>query len=195
MLQIEFPQSSFLGGWVIPEAVVDEMINVYYSHQDQALPGQIHGDKVDKTIKDSKDLSIYPDLFDFPFDQYRHHLQLCLESYLNLYTRANEVQPFNIYENYNIQHYPIGGGFKEYHFENDGLGYRTDRHLVFMTYLNDVPDGGTHFEYQDITVPAKKGLTILWPAHWTHTHKGITSSTREKIIITGWYSFNNKENL
>jgi hypothetical protein len=33
-----------------------------------------------------------------------------------------------------------------------------------MTYLNDVDDGGTDFLYQKLTTPAKKGLTLIWPA-------------------------------
>ena len=36
-----------------------------------------------------------------------------------------------------------------------------------MTYLNDVPDGGTHFKYQELTAPAKKGLTLIWPTDFT----------------------------
>ena len=61
------------------------------------------------------------------------------------------------------------------------------RVLVFMTYLNDVPDGGTMFKYQDLIVPAKKGLTLIWPTDFTHTHRGIPSPTQEKWIATGWY--------
>jgi hypothetical protein len=60
-----------------------------------------------------------------------------------------------------------------------------------MTYLNDVEDGGTEFKYQNIISPAKKGLTLLWPVDWTHTHKGQISKTKEKYIITGWLSFEN----
>ena len=67
------------------------------------------------------------------------------------------------------------------------------RHLVFMTYLNDVPDGGTEWYYQDLKLPAEKGLTILWPADWTHTHRGIISMSTTKYIITGWYSYNLEE--
>ncbi len=55
-----------------------------------------------------------------------------------------------------------------------------------MTYLNDVPDGGTNFKYQNITSPAKKGLTLFWPSDFTHIHKGQISETSEKYIITGW---------
>jgi hypothetical protein len=64
------------------------------------------------------------------------------------------------------------------------------RHLVFMTYLNDVTDaGGTEFLYQGITVQPRKGLTLIWPADWTHHHRGVVSPTQEKYIITGWFSF------
>ena len=55
--------------------------------------------------------------------------------------------------------------------------------------LDDVKDGGTFFKYQNLKIPAKKGLTLIWPSEWTHTHKGEVSSTKEKIIITGWYNF------
>ena len=58
-----------------------------------------------------------------------------------------------------------------------------------MTFLNDVPDGGTEFMYQNITVPAKKGLTLIWPASYTHVHRGQISKNFEKYIITGWFSY------
>ena len=59
-----------------------------------------------------------------------------------------------------------------------------------MTYLNDVSDGGeTAFLYQNVKVKPEKGLTLIWPAEWTHTHKGMVSMTQTKYIITGWYSF------
>tara|TARA_R100000365_G_C2701150_1_gene39616 strand:- start:24 stop:203 length:180 start_codon:yes stop_codon:yes gene_type:complete len=59
-----------------------------------------------------------------------------------------------------------------------------------MTYLNNVPAGGTHFKYQDVTTPAERGLTLMWPPDFTHTHKGQINSTREKYIITGWLGYN-----
>ena len=55
-----------------------------------------------------------------------------------------------------------------------------------MTYLNDIENGGTHFKYQNLTSPAKKGLTLIWPPDWTHTHKGQIVD-KEKFIATGWY--------
>ena len=62
------------------------------------------------------------------------------------------------------------------------------RALVYMTYLNDVSNGGTEFLYQEFKTEARKGLTLIWPAEWTHTHKGIVSPDKEKYIITGWFN-------
>jgi hypothetical protein len=59
-----------------------------------------------------------------------------------------------------------------------------------MTYLNDVFEGGeTEFYYQNIKVNARKGLTLVWPADWTHTHRGLVSNTQEKYIVTGWLNY------
>ena len=62
---------------------------------------------------------------------------------------------------------------------DDALQYFHERHF----------DGvlRTHFKYQDITTPAIKGLTVIWPPDWTHTHKGQISDNK-KIIATGWFT-------
>ena len=105
---------------------------------------------------------------------------------LILNTMVNEIQRFTIKEFIYIQKYPPGGGFKKWHFEEPG---HLKRCLVFMTFLNDMTDeGGTEFLYQDLKVEPKKGLTLIWPSYWTHTHRGVISKTQEKYIVTGWYS-------
>ena len=45
------------------------------------------------------------------------------------------------------------------------------------------------FKYQNITAPCKKGLTLIWPTDFTHTHSGQISETHEKYIITGWFGY------
>ena len=62
-----------------------------------------------------------------------------------------------------------------------------------MTYLNDVPDGGTEFYYQETTTKAKKGDTVIWPTEWTHTHKSQVSKKHEKYIATGWLELKKEE--
>ena len=59
-----------------------------------------------------------------------------------------------------------------------------------MTYLNDVSEGGpTDFDHFGIEVQPKKGLTLIWPAEWTHAHKGNVVTWGSKYIITGWMKF------
>ena len=65
-------------------------------------------------------------------------------------------------EPFNIQHYAPGEGFLNWHSER-GMNQSHQRALVFMTYLNDVDDGGqTQFLYQEKEVQPKKGLTVLY---------------------------------
>jgi len=90
-------------------------------------------------------------------------------------------------ESCQIQRYKPGEGCKIWHFERSSKA--ENRCLVFMTYLNDVPDAGTHFKYQDLTTPAEKGLTLMWPTDFSHTHKGQITKHHEKYIITGWLGF------
>jgi 2OG-Fe(II) oxygenase superfamily len=89
-----------------------------------------------------------------------------------------------------LQHYNPGDYYKNWHAENVGTEQYISRHLVFMTYLNDIKDGGgTEFFHQNLQVKPEKGLTLIWPADWTHVHRGIVSNTEEKFIITGWFVF------
>mgnify|MGYP006089659835 FL=1 len=65
-------------------------------------------------------------------------------------------------------------------------------HRVFawMTYLNDVEDGGaTHFPHYDLTVQPEAGKTLIWPAEWNHAHAGQVLNSGVKYIITGWMHF------
>ena len=64
------------------------------------------------------------------------------------------------------------------------------RILAWMIYLNDA-ECGTEFPYQDITLEAKAGRLALWPAAWTHPHKGVTPNIGNKYIATGWYEYEN----
>jgi hypothetical protein len=72
-------------------------------------------------------------------------------------------------------------------------------HRVFawMTYLNDVDvkeGGSTFFSHYGLEVQPRKGLTLIWPAEWTHAHKGNLLNADSKYIITGWMHFPNNLN-
>ena len=40
-----------------------------------------------------------------------------------------------------------------------------------------------------ITTPAEKGLTLIWPTDFSHTHKGQITKQHEKYILTGWLGY------
>ncbi len=189
--QHDLPYNSFVGGWYIDEQLCDKIVEFYNTNKSQAIPGATFKKderSVDESIKSSLDLPMRTEtILPWPMNEYFKELQICLVNYLRKYRQAENVERFDV-EKYNIQYYKPGGGFKRWHCERTGK-HDSERHLVFMTYLNDVPDGGTAFLYQDLELEAKKGLTVIWPSDWTHTHKGIISDTHEKYIVTGWFNY------
>ena len=192
MKKYKLPKDSFIGGYYITKKLCDDFITSFNNQKDKARPGKINSKKgardTDKSRKDSLDLEVPCELYSGIVGAYRLELQKCLNEYIKTYPQLNDLAKFNVKENFNIQYYKPGGGFKKWHNERTNLN-ATNRILVFMTYLNDVDDGGTEFKYQKIITPAKKGLTLIWPTDWPFTHRGQISKTKEKYIITGWFNY------
>jgi hypothetical protein len=189
--EYKLPYNSFIGGWFIKNEICDELISFYKKNKKETIKGSslINGKlNINKSVKESNDLIIPSNYFEYPIDEYRISLQKCLEKYIKKYSQVNNYPKFNVEYEYQIQHYPPKGGYKIWHFENP-TKETSNRVLVFMTYLNDLENSGTDFLYQDLKTPCKKGLTLIWPAAFTHTHKGIINKKNEKYIVTGWFSY------
>lgn len=78
------------------------------------------------------------------------------------------------------------GGYHIWHCENSDIINR-GRAIAWMLYLNDIDEGGeTEFLYLSKRIKPKAGRLIIWPAGWTHTHRGNPPLESEKYIITGW---------
>ena len=77
-------------------------------------------------------------------------------------------------------------GYHSFHTENTTYDLYC-RSMAWMTYLNDVKEGGeTEFLYQKMKVKPKKGTTLIWPGGYTHMHRG-NPPMEDKYIATGWY--------
>jgi prolyl 4-hydroxylase len=186
-------EKSFIAAWYLPDLkVCDELID-YFKRSPKKQLGQIgHDREVDKEIKDSLDVIVEPEELGHPaMRKYVINLMEVAKAYTDKYEAARWVNAWGIAENVNLQYYEPGAGYKQWHTERIGkMLPAANRHLVFMTYLNDVVDeGGTEFLYQGIRTQPRKGLTLIWPADWTHLHRGIVSPTEEKYIVTGWFDF------
>jgi hypothetical protein len=80
-------------------------------------------------------------------------------------------------------------GYHIWHYESSGREI-CQRLLTWMLYLNDVEEGGeTEFLYQSMRVKPKQGTLLIWPAAFTHTHRGNPPLSNEKYVVTGWTEF------
>ena len=80
-----------------------------------------------------------------------------------------------------------GQGYHTWHSEIDGVqGCR--RVLAWMTYLRVPEEGGeTEFLHQSKRIVPAVGKTLIWPAYFTHLHRGNPPLKGEKYYITGWF--------
>tara|TARA_B100000035_G_scaffold4689_1_gene4218 strand:- start:767 stop:1405 length:639 start_codon:yes stop_codon:yes gene_type:complete len=122
---------------------------------------------------------------------YFSELQKVLVNYVEEYPECNSGSPWAVLEPPSIQHYAPGEGYYGWHTERSSAEQPLcARHLVYMTYLNDVYEGGgTEWMHQKYISVARKGKTIIWPSDWTHTHRGVVAPKEDKYIITGWFSY------
>jgi hypothetical protein len=187
-------QNNFIMGWYSEDnSYVNEILQLWNDDKTKKSGGFNQNTEylVNNDTKESVDCIISVEQL------YKTHYKSILDKCAVLYNQKYKfcsTDGFSLQEPCIIQHYPIGGGYKVWHHErspNHILDLK--RHLVFMTYLNDVEDGGTEFYYQNTKLKCTKGLTLIWPADWTHTHKGEISQTAEKYIITGWFTLGLKE--
>jgi|TARA_R110002020_G_scaffold59151_1_gene161568 hypothetical protein len=146
--------------------------------------------QINKDIKDSIDVTFWAKSQNKVIQDYFQEIQKGLNKYIEKYQALRLIPSMKILDSNVIQYYPPNGGFKTWHYERMGANYpQVSRILVYMTYLNDVTDEGeTEWGYQNIKIQPKKGLSVIWPADFTHMHKGIPSKTQEKYITTGWFN-------
>ncbi len=79
-----------------------------------------------------------------------------------------------------------------YHWHIDGGSHDfSQRQLVAIWYLNDVPGPGgeTEFKYQNLKITPAEGKLVLFPPFWTHEHRGVTLEKGSKYIATTWVVF------
>jgi hypothetical protein len=124
---------------------------------------------------------------DFFFDG----LQRCYNEYTNKYSvlknngniRATAMK---------MQRTASGGGYHIWHGEQ-GPGTSVARVLTYMLYLNTIgPEDGaeTEFLYQKKRFNPVENTMVLWPAAYTHAHRGNpVLGAQAKYIVTGWFYY------
>ena len=183
----------FIGCWQIENSrVCEDLIEFFESNRDLQTPGAT-GSGVNPTHKKSIDITIHPnDLSDPKYRIFEDYFLLLQSFFLDYKEQWPFLDTFleKIHiGSFNLQRYLPGDHFSNLHSERTGIS-KLHRIFAFMTYLNDVEEGGTtDFLYYGMKIKPEKGKTLIWPAEWTHAHTGSVLEGGKKYIITGWMNF------
>tara|TARA_A100001011_G_scaffold381521_1_gene450183 strand:+ start:1397 stop:2011 length:615 start_codon:yes stop_codon:yes gene_type:complete len=179
----------------------EELLNRYINHFDQMTSLGLSNDRGNIPSTEIKDNSI--DLISSNFWGVSKNeldvsylsgpfldifFQKIYPQYVKKFDYINKLEKHTIYE-IKIQKTSPKEGYHSWHSETGGPHNR-NRLLAFTLYLNDVEEGGeTEFLYQSIRIKPKKNRLIIWPAAFTHVHRGNPPLSKEKYIITGWVEY------
>ena len=98
------------------------------------------------------------------------------------------IEPVNVVgQGIKLQKTAPRGGYHVWHCEADSEK-NSHRVLAWTLYLNDIPagEGETEFIWQGIRIQPKQGTMCIFPAAFTHTHRGNPVYSQDKYIATGW---------
>jgi len=150
----------------------------------------------DEALKlDKDDLSIYIPSFPMQHTDNNSMIEFnrvfwgeCYKQYAEKYNIVSTLAEHKSYT-MKVQKTKPGQGYHLWHSE---VSNRNDsnRILAWTVYLNDEFEAGeTEFLYQQYRYKPSKGDVIIFPAAFTHTHRGNPPIGGNKYIITGWVEF------
>ena len=126
-----------------------------------------------------------------PFDCFPEHwlqpLWQSLRQSSDLYVDKYALDQPMTSHTFKIHQIYTSGGYHVWHHEH---GYaNSQRVLAWMIVIEAPKRGGeTEFLYQSMRVEPKVGQLLIWPAGFTHKHRGNPPLEGQKTYITGWFS-------
>ena len=121
-----------------------------------------------------------------PVQAYFKFLQECFNCYVGRYSIEFKGAIYN--DVFKIHKFRKTEGYHIWHYEKISPE-NLDRLMVYMTYLEVPKEGGeTEFLHQSLRIEPIVGRTLIWPAGFTHIHRGNPPLDGEKMYITGWFN-------
>ena len=121
-----------------------------------------------------------------PVKAYFSRLQKCFNCYMERYSIEFYGALFN--DVFKIHKVRKSEGYHKWHYEKSSPE-NIDRVMAYMTYLEAPKEGGeTEFLHQSLRIDPIVGKTLIWPAGYTHMHRGNPPLEGEKMYITGWFT-------
>jgi len=192
-ININSQQTHFIGCWNLENNKLCNEITQFFENNKELQIQGITSYGKDLKAKKTTDIPVNPhDLKNPKFEvlkQYMDELYKCFIDYQNQWPFLKSVIKVVDVPGFNIQKYSRGDHFSQLHSERTTLD-TLHRLFAWMTYLNDVDDGGqTNFSHYEIKIKPETGKTLIWPAEWTHAHTGEILKSGTKYIVTGWMNF------
>ena len=110
MKEYKLPIETFMGGWFINDKICYDIIK-HFKKSKEKRQGIFESKKennsdikIDKQVKDSIDLYIKNNNFEYPFLNYQKELQKCIDNYSIKYPEVYLLGRFMLMD-YNIQYY------------------------------------------------------------------------------------------
>jgi len=181
---------------VYPEGFCQHLISEFDRHRSLgAGTNRQNGEGSPKHNKD--DYQICSNGRNLNFEPFDNHstvdfffkgLQNCFDEYSNEFSMLKGIKINS--NNMKMQKTSSGGGYHVWHGEQ-GNGEQASRGLVYMLYLNTLPteaNGETEFLYQQRRINPVENTMVIWPAAFTHAHRGNpVYGENNKYIVTGWF--------
>tara|TARA_B110000438_G_scaffold137684_1_gene133004 strand:+ start:742 stop:1341 length:600 start_codon:yes stop_codon:yes gene_type:complete len=192
-IDINTKETHFIGCWDLENnKLCSEIIKFFEDNKNLQTQGA-SGAGVNLQIKKTTDIVVKPNDLKIKkyeiFQKYISELHKCYFDYQNQWPFLKTMLKNVNIPSFNIQKYEQGGHFASLHSERTTLN-TLHRLFAWMTYLNDVDDGGqTNFSHYGIKIKPTTGKTLIWPAEWTHAHTGEILKSGTKYIVTGWMLF------
>ena len=196
-ININSQQTHFIGCWNLENNKLCNEITQFFENNKELQIQGITSYGKDLKAKKTTDIPVNPhDLKNPKFEilkLYIDELHKCFLDYQNQWPFLKSMIKTVYVPGFNIQKYSRGDHFASLHSERTSLD-SLHRLFAWMTYLNDVDDGGkTNFSHYGIKIKPETGKTLIWPAEWTHAHTGEILKSGTKYIVTGWMHFPSPE--
>jgi hypothetical protein len=188
-MQIKTTYKDFIGIYenILPKKECDFIIQEFEGE----LKNGVGKDSIDKfnhqeLVRQHFSVFSYENKLPNTYIKINEVLNVCIEQYAKEYFTVKQLKASS--NEVKLQKTPIKGGYHVWHCEQDILK-NSSRVLVWMVYLNDIPngEGETEFIFQGLRIKPTAGTVVFFPASFTHTHRGNPVYTKEKYIATGWY--------
>jgi hypothetical protein len=191
MSDIKITHNQFIGIYenVLSEDECKNIIDLFESD----LNNKIDNNGDTQFVKDKMERydyqKIYPsnDISNLIVLKVNEVLNKCIELYAKEFWIVKQLKATSL--EIKLQKTPPKGGYHVWHSEQDNIKH-ANRVLAWTIYLNDIlnGEGETEFLWQGLRVQPKAGTVSIFPAFFTHTHRGNPVYSCNKYIATGWYT-------